>query len=238
MIKPGCVGQWVTKRPPKDWLDGDLIFLWEGAPTLAVCGLAEIVRVEPADRAGNTHFWVRYLSAYLEHPLAIQQLRADARLKPASFLKSGAAGTLFPLSAAQGVRLASLIDRANPGLPSAVRRIGTRADTAGLALSIRQPWVELIMRGVKRAEFRSFATHKRGRVMVYASETQGPREQQVARRRRLSELPTGLIVGSVEIVGCTQLGPRDYAWALRRPMRLKAPLRPRKHAQPSFFRPF
>ncbi len=44
------------------------------------------------------------------------------------------------------------------------------------AISIRQPWVELIFGGEKQAEYRSRPTHIRGRVYLYASltvDTQG-----------------------------------------------------------------
>jgi ASCH domain len=37
------------------------------------------------------------------------------------------------------------------------------------ALSIRQPFVEMILIGKKTAEFRSKKTHKRERVYLYAS---------------------------------------------------------------------
>ena len=37
------------------------------------------------------------------------------------------------------------------------------------AISIRQPWVELILRGDKQKEFRSRPTNIRERVYIYAS---------------------------------------------------------------------
>ncbi|MFZ5446551.1 MAG: ASCH domain-containing protein [Myxococcota bacterium] len=124
------------------------------------------------------------------------------------------------------------------GARLSLRRLAPKTSTKGLALSIRQPWAELILRGVKVEEFRSFATHKRGRVMIYASEGEGPDETRELKRRRFSRLPIGKVVGSVEIVACTKRGHHDYAWALRRPLRLRAPRAPKNHAQPSYFRPF
>ena len=52
------------------------------------------------------------------------------------------------------------------------------------------------------------------------------------------ELPLGKIVGTVEIVGCEKLGDRDYAWVLRSPKRLRAPVSPKAHPQPVWFFPF
>ena len=68
------------------------------------------------------------------------------------------------------------------------------------AISIRQPYVEMILRGTKRAEYRSRATKVRGRVYLYASLKLA--EADARGVRDLLSLPRGLIVGSVEIVGC------------------------------------
>ena len=38
-----------------------------------------------------------------------------------------------------------------------------------IALSVRQPWAELILRGDKTVEFRGRPTRRRGRVYLYAS---------------------------------------------------------------------
>ena len=47
---------------------------------------------------------------------------------------------------------------------------------AGKTLSIRQPYVELILRGKKRQEYRSRPTHIRGRVYLYAGIKSGDDE--------------------------------------------------------------
>lgn len=236
-VRSGRTQRWVTRRPPRDWLDGDLIVLWEGSPRLKVCAVAELAQVEPSDRRGNVHFTLRYLTPYFSEGPSIEVLRRDRVLRPASFLKSGAAGTVFPLSRTQAARLMALVEE-HSGQRVPARRLAKKTSTKGLALSIRQPWAELILRGIKVAEFRSFATHKRGRVMIYASEGQGADETRELARRGLGQLPVGKIVGSAEIVGCTNRGRRDFAWALRRPMRLGTPRRPKNHPQPSYFRPF
>jgi hypothetical protein len=68
------------------------------------------------------------------------------------------------------------------------------------ALSIRQPWVELIMRKEKTEEYRSGLTHIRERVYLYAGETLAVVPDFPEAETML--LPCGVIVGSVEIIGC------------------------------------
>ena len=41
------------------------------------------------------------------------------------------------------------------------------------ALSIRQPYAEMILRGIKKIEYRTMRTNIRGRVYIYASLTPG-----------------------------------------------------------------
>jgi ASCH domain len=105
------------------------------------------------------------------------------------------------------------------------------------ALSIRQPWAELILRGTKRVEFRSMRTHIRERVYVYASLTPGDEEAFNKLGLAVGELPTGLIVGTVEIVGCSgRKGSRR--WHLARPERAKRLIKPKRKPQPVWLIPF
>lgn len=107
------------------------------------------------------------------------------------------------------------------------------------AISIRQPWAELILRGVKTKEFRSRPTRIRERVYLYASLR--PAKAPAAWRRvgkRRGELPAGLIVGSVEIVDCRwDNTERGYAYVLRRPGRLRRYRHPENQPMPAFWRP-
>lgn len=108
------------------------------------------------------------------------------------------------------------------------------------ALSIRQPYVELILRGKKREEYRSRRTHVRGRVYLYASLKPGNYEWAAKKyhvRCTSGTLPVGCIVGSVELVGCKALRDGEYAWLLAKPRRYRTPLRPRNQPQPSFWKP-
>jgi hypothetical protein len=107
-----------------------------------------------------------------------------------------------------------------------------------MALSIRQPFAELILRGIKKIEYRSIATHKRERVYIYASKVPVDDSSSWAKlRSEPSDLPTGMLVGTVEIVGCDG-EPRSYQWKLARPKRLKKPVKPKRMPQPVFFSPF
>lgn len=105
------------------------------------------------------------------------------------------------------------------------------------ALSIRQPYVELILRGVKTKEYRSRRTHVRERVWIYASKIPGDLEYGRQFGVCVEELPTGLLVGTVEIVDCTRESS-GFAWHLHAPRRLARPRAPRERPQPIFFYPF
>jgi hypothetical protein len=107
-----------------------------------------------------------------------------------------------------------------------------------MALSIRQPFAELILRGVKTIEYRSLRTKRRERVFIYASKLPGNDAASWAQVERApGELPTGVLVGTVEIVGCDGQ-PGDYHWMLARPERLRVPIKPTRMPQPMFFTPF
>ncbi len=51
------------------------------------------------------------------------------------------------------------------------------------------------------------------------------------------DLPTGVLVGAVEVVGCTGK-PGDYEWHLANPEWLPEPLKPKRQLQPVWFHPF
>ncbi len=107
------------------------------------------------------------------------------------------------------------------------------------AISIRQPWVELILQGVKKAEYRSRRTKIRERVYVYASLTPADWSPDWKKlNRRPGELPTGAVLGTVEIFDCRwHEGRQSYAYRLRAPKRLQKPLIAKNQPQPGFWRP-
>ncbi len=110
------------------------------------------------------------------------------------------------------------------------------------ALSIRQPYVEEILRGVKTIEYRSRSTRIIGqRFYIYAS--QKPADGQEKRFAKLGcefeDLPSGVIVGSAVISHVTynkRMGL--YEWHLTGIKRLKRHRKPSGHPQPVWFTPF
>lgn len=97
------------------------------------------------------------------------------------------------------------------------------------ALSIRQPYAEEIMQGVKTIEYRSTITKKFERVAIYASSTSEEGGE---------DLPKGVLVGTVQITGCKKSRNGEYEWQLANPERFEQPIKPKRRAQPKFFYPF
>ena len=105
------------------------------------------------------------------------------------------------------------------------------------ALSIRQPYAEQILRGNKKIEYRSRSTKIRERIYIYASLTPGDPKDFKKIKMQPDDLPTGVLVGTVEIIDCTgEQG--DYEWHLAKPDRLSHAIKPENHPQPVWFYPF
>ena len=125
-----------------------------------------------------------------------------------------------------------------------------------IALGVRQPWCELILRGRKTLEIRSRPTEVRGPIYVYAAKkfSDLPELDEVltAEDVDLNVLPRGGLVGTVEIVGCRPAAPGDadaacvprrelegrFAWELADPVRFAGPLKPRFLPYGVWFYPF
>lgn len=125
-----------------------------------------------------------------------------------------------------------------------------------IALGIRQPWAELILRGVKTIEVRSQHTNVRGPVYLYTSKRVAEIEpaEIAIRDHRLDrdELPLGRIVGTVEIVDSQHCRAQDAAaccvprswlkdcvgWHLANPVRFEEPLSVRFLPYGVWFYPF
>lgn len=77
------------------------------------------------------------------------------------------------------------------------------------ALSIKQPFAELIIRGIKDVENRDWATSHRGRLLIHASKAV---DREAMRRHGFHDaaLPTGALIGVVDLVDCTV--KRGSAW--------------------------
>lgn len=119
-----------------------------------------------------------------------------------------------------------------------------------LALSIRQPWAELILSGRKAIEVRSWTTDYRGEFWVHAGKSV---DAAAARAYSLENLFTGGYLGTVNLVAIVALDAsrwqmwRDkhlidgdhrlcqFAWILDSPRRLRTPLK--APGQLGLFRP-
>lgn len=109
-----------------------------------------------------------------------------------------------------------------------------------LALSIQQPFVEQILQGTKKAEYRSSATHIRGRVYLYASMKPAKPERWKGTGYQPGDLPTRALVGTVEIVDCVwDARQQSFAYKLKNPKRLRRHIVPAnvRVAGPRFWRP-
>jgi hypothetical protein len=105
------------------------------------------------------------------------------------------------------------------------------------ALSIRQPLIEAILTGEKTWEFRSWATKIRERVYLYASK-KAIRETVYGFTHTDSlALPRGLVVGSVEIIGCMDDEEGGFGWELASPVRYPKPWVAHGVPQPAFWHP-
>ena len=81
------------------------------------------------------------------------------------------------------------------------------------ALSIRQPWAELIVQGKKTLELRSWTVSYRGPLAIHASQTVDPEACQ-AHGINPDQIATGAILGVVDLVSIVELD--DAAFASRR----------------------
>lgn len=124
------------------------------------------------------------------------------------------------------------------------------------ALGIRQPWAELILRGIKTIEVRSSHTKQRGTIYVYASKkvanTSAAKLAADEHEIDLDALPRGVIVGTVQIAGSKATTPEDekqsclppsllegkFGWHLEDARRLDEPLTPRFLPYGVWFYPF
>ncbi|WP_158680025.1 ASCH domain-containing protein [Deinococcus sp. NW-56] len=93
------------------------------------------------------------------------------------------------------------------------------------ALSIQQPWAELILRGDKNLEYRSRRMREMGPLLVHASGTRVP-ENFGGRDLDPDALPYRALVGVVDVVGVQEVEGEDglYAWQLAYPRRFRTPL--------------
>ncbi len=125
-----------------------------------------------------------------------------------------------------------------------------------IALGIRQPWAELIVRGIKTVEIRSTDTKQRGVIYVYASKklADHPFAETAILEHAIDveSLPRGQLVGTVELFATSPADEDDepascvpteyldgrFAWRLRNPARLTEPIVPKFLPYGVWFYPF
>ena len=89
------------------------------------------------------------------------------------------------------------------------------------ALSIRHPWVDLILAGSKTVEIRTWATRYRGPLLLHASAGYGIPEREASARLRLPPpSPDGLgaVVGIAELAECRPVRREDWKRAALPPL--------------------
>lgn len=132
----------------------------------------------------------------------------------------------------------------------------SRLDPDVIALGIRQPWAELILRGHKTIEVRTLGTNVRGPIYLYTSKVLASSavvDEALLRHGLDAEvLTTGVIVGVVDLVACRQGRRSDaaaacvppaeltgkFAWELAHPRRIDPPVKPRFLPYGVWFYPF
>src|SRR5262245_2611117 len=112
------------------------------------------------------------------------------------------------------------------------------------ALSVQQPWAELLISGRKSIEIRRWATDYRGRLWLHASSRPRP---EVERLFKLEEVYRGGFIGSIGLAAVipmtsdrwiewrsSHLDPGQYesgmfAWLMEAPHRFPVPVRGKGH---------
>lgn len=96
------------------------------------------------------------------------------------------------------------------------------------AITIHQPWAELIVRGEKDVENRSWRTHHRGPLLIHAGARAD--QQSFAEHGVPGDAERSAIIGVVDVVECTQERTSpwheegSWGWYLARPRRFRKPI--------------
>ena len=77
------------------------------------------------------------------------------------------------------------------------------------AISIRQPWADLILQGRKTLELRTWTVSYRGALAIHASQTID-RDACIAFGMDPDHLTAGALVGTVELTAITELTEADF----------------------------
>lgn len=107
-----------------------------------------------------------------------------------------------------------------------------------IALSVKQPYAELIISGLKSVEYRTINTNIRGRILIYASKSRVQREVFDQFEISPTDCLFGMVIGSVEIVDVEfDFETSKYLWKLQKAKKLECPYKPDQRPQPVWFYP-
>lgn len=117
--------------------------------------------------------------------------------------------------------------RRRPGPPafSSLPARPLAAPAVGYALSIKQPWAALLLHGVKTVEVRSWATARRGPVLIHAARVPDPKPtgwQAVTDAIRPATQLLGGVIGVGDLTDCLAYPDRE-AFAADRGRHLNDP---------------
>lgn len=82
------------------------------------------------------------------------------------------------------------------------------------ALSVRQPWANHIVIGIKEIEYRSWSTDYRGPLLICSSKTPDQGGE---------GLPLGMALGVADLAYVAKSGAHEYKWYLKNPRKLEHP---------------
>jgi hypothetical protein len=80
------------------------------------------------------------------------------------------------------------------------------------ALSLHQPWADLLVFGVKDVENRDWSTRHRGLLVIHAARTLDEAAMASVGHLVTRDPPRGVFVGTVEVHDCVRDSPSAWAW--------------------------
>ena len=95
------------------------------------------------------------------------------------------------------------------------------------ALSVQQPWVDLILAGEKNIEYRSRRMREMGPLLLHASKTiKQENFERVGLEAEIDRLPYGALVGVVDVVDVVAVEGQEglFEWRLAHPRRFAMPI--------------
>jgi len=95
------------------------------------------------------------------------------------------------------------------------------------ALSVQQPWVDLILSGQKNIEYRSRRMREMGPLLLHASKTIKPENfERTGLETEIEHLPYGALVGIVDVVDVVPVEGEEnlFEWRLAHPRRFAMPI--------------